>query len=509
MARYFPRTPGSLPSPTTHEEEQSGLALEAEMHRLVAERMAASVSRGSSPRGAYKISGTQTKPELWHSTGSKLLKAPIIGETSLLGGIHSNPSPRGAPPTNNSFSEDQNRRQPNGSSDISRTSTRSTNEEKRSKIFENVFGIYAAENKQPPGRSTANELKANIAKAFQFGRKSSTVTLEEKHTISATSSIDLDNEYVEMNSPAFAKLPVVFHKPTRRHSDIMDASSGGFKTRPTSPTRQRQIRSQNRMVPRVKALALKSKLSNESLYANEPLPAIPKLRINDEMPEARTPSPQFTIDIIEWAESTYIFPKNSSQETLAIERFAESSNSPKLPFFEAPPTPRALKCISKVSSQSTMSYSNQDSIFSCDAFCGRTTVSATSECDDTAVVSDTDESFFERCDEWSRGGEARAYTDSYPFNVKGYIYDFQELGDEVSNERQLKRTSTANRHAFMTGETEFDIRFPNYFADRQIKELKVRDLATRIEERGHEIIPSQRRVPRKSSSYPTVYPKSH
>jgi hypothetical protein len=451
MARYFPRTPGGLPSPLSHEEAQSGLALEAEMRRLVAEQMTASVSRGASPRGAYKTSATQSKPELWQATGSKLSTAPVIGEASLLGGIHSNPSPRGAPPINTSFLEDQNRRQSDASSEISRTSTRSTNEEKKRKILENVFGIYPAENKLPPGRSTADELKANIAKAFQFGRKSSTATLEEKHTISAMGILPSDNVYAAMESSTFMTSPVVFDKSTRRHSDIIDASSRGRKTRPTSPTRQRKARSQSRKASRVKALALQPKLSNESLYANEPLPAIPKLRINDEKPEARSPSPQFTIDIVEWAESTYIFPKNSSQETLAIEKFPKPPNSPKLPFSEASPTPRTPRCISHVSSQSTMGYSNRDSMVSYDTFRGGTTVSAISEYDDTPSVSDTDESFFERYDEWSRGDGASDYRASYPFDVEDYIYDPQELGDEVSNERQPKPTPTTKRHASITG----------------------------------------------------------
>lgn len=135
-------------------------------------------------------------------------------------------------------------------------------------------------------------------------------------------------------------------------------------------------------------------------------------------------------------------------------------------------------------------------------------MSAISEYDDTPSVSDTDESFFERYDEWSRGDGASDYRASYPFDVEDYIYDPQALGDEVSNEKQLKPTPTTKRHASITGATGLNVQFTTYFAEKQKIELKVRDLASRMEERDHERMASPRKVPGKLSLFPTVYPKS-
>ncbi|KAF8531939.1 hypothetical protein BDD12DRAFT_869207 [Trichophaea hybrida] len=426
MERYFPRTPGGLASPLSREETQIGLELEQQMRKLVAEQMAAAVSRGTSPRGAYENTpkDATTKIELWQ-TGGVIPSAPNAGsmveQTVMIGGLHSNPCPRGAAHVRSS-SRGGNRRRSVSLSDMPRPSTRSakdgqtrsTKDGQKSKkpqeknVLESVLGIYPAENKLPPGRSAADDFVASIAKRFQFGRKSSVAQEGAESpssgvSISGSAGVATEVLVPEKRRPIRTEPLRSTSRPHERESRKNDLEG--------SQRRQSKPRSKSRK--RGESAGLRPAPSYERVYANMPLPSVPppnpvvksstvlpplppvppprakpapapgmplpslplprakpsplvmpvpgedyiepppppekslpksqlipdkehKDRIRKKR-SGRTFSPQYEIDIANWAESVYVFPDTPSQQTLkinpdpAVEDFPRPPSSPFKP----------------------------------------------------------------------------------------------------------------------------------------------------------------------------------
>jgi len=419
MTRYFPRTPGGLASPLSKEETQTGLDLEQQMRRLVAEQMAVAVTRGASPRGAYQnaLKDATTKTELWQ-TGGIIPSAPNAGsmveQAVMVGGLHSNPCPRGAAHVRSS-SRSGNRRRSVSLSELSRPSTHTTKDGQKSKkltekkVLGNVLGIYPAENKLPPGRSAADDFAANIVKVFQFGRKGSVVQEGMESSASNVSISGSDGVTAELPAVVREKRRQVRTEPLRSTSRAHDRESRkdnleGSRRRGSKPRSKSRKRENSNT-------GLRPAPSYERVYANMPLPTVPPtlppplarsssmaLPVPSTVPppimklsptvlpvpgedyppteksppkslsmadndlkdrirrkrSGRTFSPQYEIDIVDWAESVYVFPETPSLQTLspdpAVEDFPKPPSphilSPKLPKLPNPPATDVVKSTS-------------------------------------------------------------------------------------------------------------------------------------------------------------------
>lgn len=332
MARNFHRGPASKT------DLQSGVDMEAEMRRLVAEKVALSVSRGSSPRGAYgtapKSSTATTKMQLWGMGSATVVSVPVLegdtrGDTGE--GLHHHAFPRGAhrPPPPPSTQD--------GASSLKSKSSHDK------KMLEN-FGIYPAENKLGPGKSAADEFVASIAKRFQLGRKNSVSSSVGRSISTMQYSMGTGDDAASYKSagstcgehPASASIPEespsVIVEPPR--SAARECGRGGeevYRLRARS-------RSMGRKGPKILPLGP----SNEGVYATMPLPAVPPLQSFQSPSQiilsagalaAKTRQGRSRgIDIAEWTESVSPQPPSTttasdSPLTLSTDRRQDSHSS--------------------------------------------------------------------------------------------------------------------------------------------------------------------------------------
>jgi len=322
MARNFHR------GPPTHADVRSGLDMEAEMRRLVAEKVALSVSRGSSPRGAYgaipKSSAVAaTKTQLWGIGSATAVAVAVPAETVATdtgGGLHHHAFPRGAPRPPPAPTQD----------DSSSARSRSSN----GKTLESVLGIYPAESKLPPGKSAADEFVATIAKRFQLGRRKSSVSSTAGGSISTARSSSAaggdaasyrstgaaSDHLIPTSTPKVSLLAIV--EPPR------SAPSPRGRAVDASDRPRAQSRSKGRKGPR----SLPPCPSNEGVYATMPLPAVPpspsflpppQIFLNaDALAEKTRQALTCGIDIAEWTESVSPCPPSATTTV---------STSPPLP----------------------------------------------------------------------------------------------------------------------------------------------------------------------------------
>ncbi|KAF8251407.1 hypothetical protein K440DRAFT_614537 [Wilcoxina mikolae CBS 423.85] len=83
---------------------------------------------------------------------------------------------------------------PRTSSSASSSTTGRKAPEKKSGLLENVLGIYPAENKLPPGRSTADALASQLAKKLHLGKKNSSQPASLHALKASSSTTDLRSE---------------------------------------------------------------------------------------------------------------------------------------------------------------------------------------------------------------------------------------------------------------------------------------------------------------------------
>ena len=370
MARYFPRTPGSLASsPLSADGAHLGQELEERMRRLVAEQMALSVTRGASPRGAYQKDTPAAKPELWQMAGvtpSGPNPGSMIHQAVLPGGIHSNPSPRGAAHVR-SNSQDRNRRRRSSSiTALSRPSTTNSTGDEQQKpkkvqekkvVLETVLGIYPAENKLPPGRSAADDFAATLAKRFQFGRKNNAGGEGPGSDAESPTTNPIAPNFSSSMAPPRPPRPDTASPKPDTAPPTPNTSAIAESARTASEPQERQDRrmedrgssrrrpSKARSKSRRRVLEQQPEPINERVYARMPLPAVPPspaktppppprsdLKVDEERAGLSFP-PQYGIDIADWAESVYIFPKtpfSESPDPAAMADFPMQPLSPSL-----------------------------------------------------------------------------------------------------------------------------------------------------------------------------------
>ncbi|KAF8540888.1 hypothetical protein BDD12DRAFT_831297 [Trichophaea hybrida] len=199
------------------------------------------------------------------------------------------------------------------SSASSFTTGRKAPEKKKNDLLENVLGIYPAENKLPPGRSTADALASQLAKKLHLRKKKSSQSAS-LHALKASStrtdmlagifySPSLHSNYpcgpdgrllAELpgsipgeykNNPAKPKLNEI--SPKLAEEDFYSQDSWSASEQGMGGPRPKSRRGRKRFGDRP------PKPSNERVYAKMPLPSIPP--IPSSSPEPPPPPPPETV----------------------------------------------------------------------------------------------------------------------------------------------------------------------------------------------------------------------
>jgi hypothetical protein len=220
--------------------------------------------------------------------------------------------------------------------------------------MEEVLGIYPAENKQPPGRSAADEFVTALTKRFRFG-KTHEPEKESGHSSTREPIVEAESE-------------TQIHLPPPRPRSTRSLSSTERTREQPQPRPGNRARSKSRTRKRIKDLDIPPvpRPSSEVLYAHMPLPAVPppplpepETETNKEPENPRAPSPaaseltlppNYGIDIAEWAESVFPAPADlqslrrasSRDSALIIEDPPRSSSSAS---FTLPLWPAASRTI--------------------------------------------------------------------------------------------------------------------------------------------------------------------